>query len=101
MWIALVSAGIVITNATSNTSMTSTSGVMLISLSTSVSSAVEMAMGSDRLQPLLGPPFDAQHGVLREVEEVVREIIEVGAGALHAAHEEIECEHGGDRDRDS
>ena len=38
MWMALVSAGMVITKATSSTSITSTSGVMLISLSTSPSS---------------------------------------------------------------
>ena len=44
MWMALVSAGIVMTNATSSTSMTSTSGVMLISLSTSLSSEVETAI---------------------------------------------------------
>ncbi len=43
-WMALVSAGIVMTNATSSTSMTSTSGVMLISLSTSLSSEVETAI---------------------------------------------------------
>src|SRR5689334_18811045 len=84
MWMALVSAGIVITNATSSTSITSTSGVMLISLSTSVSSEVDTAMSvapldADRLQAVnfLRTPVGAQHRVLRKVEEVVGEVVEI------------------------
>src|SRR6187455_2616041 len=94
MWMALVSAGIVITNATSSTNMTSTSGVMLISLSTSVSSLVETAISvapldADRLQTMhfLRAPIGAQHRMLREVEEVVGEVVEIGRHRFHATHE--------------
>src|SRR5690349_3818237 len=105
---AFVSAGIVMTNATSSTSMTSTSGVMLISLSTSVSSEVETAISiapldTDRLQAVdfLRAPIGAQHGMLCEVQEVVGEVVEVRGDRLHSTHEEVESEHRGNGDRDA
>src|SRR5690242_6851288 len=108
MWMALVSAGIVITNATSSTSITSTSGVMLISLSTSVSSEVETAISvapldADWLQAvdLLRTPIGAQHRMLRKIQEVVGEVVEIRRHRLHAAHEEVEGEHGGNGHRNA
>src|SRR5690349_23214266 len=105
---AFVSAGMVMTNATSSTSITSTSGVMLISLSTSVSSEVETAISvapldADWLQAvdLLRTPIGAQHRMLREIEEVVGEVVEIRRHRLHAAHEEVEREHRRNRHRDA
>src|SRR3982751_1761965 len=84
-WMALVSAGMVMTKATSSTSMTSTSGVMLISLSTSESSDVETAISiapldADRLQSMdfLRATVDTQYRVLREIEEIIGEVVEIG-----------------------
>src|SRR5215510_14292589 len=123
-WMALVSAGMVITNATSSTSMTSTSGVMLISLSTSESSDVETAMifslalvllraDNHGLQPvwfvravrrvwpaIAGHP-DFQRRVLREVQEVVGEIVVVRAHRFHASHEVVVGQHRRNRHRDA
>src|SRR5690349_22790755 len=105
---AFVSAGIVMTNATSSTNMTSTSGVMLISLSTSVSSEVETAISvapldTHRLQTMdfLRATVDAQYRVLREIEEVVGEVVEIRRHRLHAAHEKVEREHRRNRHRDA
>src|SRR6187551_346917 len=106
---ALVSAGMVMTKATSSTSMTSTSGVMLISLRTSLSSEVDTAMASapvaddDGLQAVhfLRAPLGAQHGVLREIQEVIGEIIEICGDGFHAAHEEVEGQHRGNRHGDA
>src|SRR6185295_280331 len=94
MWMALVSAGIVMTNATSSTSITSTSGVMLISLSTSLSSEVETAISvapldADRLQAVnfLRAAIGSQHRVLRKIQEIVGEVVVIGRHRLHATHE--------------
>src|SRR6187399_1995881 len=105
---AFVNAGIVMTKATSSTSITSTSGVMLISLSTSVSSEVETAISvapldAHGLQTMdfLRATVDAQDRVLRKIEEVVGEVVEIRRHRLHAAHEEVERQHRRNRHRDA
>src|SRR3954470_24560373 len=95
--------GTVMMNTISSTSMTSTSGVMLISFITSpVSSCVPKAMacssGLLQLHDLALARADARAGH-EEGMQVMGETIELVQHALVAAHQCVVAQHRGDRDR--
>src|SRR3954462_4419196 len=98
MLTACLSTGTVIMKIMSNTSMTSTSGVMLISfITSSVSSCVPKAMSASLLHgdDLGGATAgDARAG--HEVGvQVVGKAVQLAEDGLVAAHQRVVAQHGG------
>src|SRR3954462_2459199 len=102
MLTACLSTGTVIMKIMSSTSMTSTSGVMLISfITSSVSSWVPKAISASLLHRhhlggvAAGHPRAGDEGGM----QVVGKAVQLVQHALVAAHEGVVAQHGGDRDR--
>src|SRR5690349_15078928 len=108
--IALVSSGAVTMNTTSSTSITSTSGVTLISLSTSSVSCVEKAISGRLLHFLhiaLGCRLvrrrvdqHAERTLLRQAVEVVGEVIQVRRRQFQTTQKIVVIQHRRHRDGD-